>query len=233
MLMINYLTLEEYDSCRKNVYISRLNAKLTLINGIHEIRLGRREIHRLAAPYKSNCTNEGNLFSNINSADSNEETCALNYMYQECGVVVDAWVKYAPQKVLPYNATKYDSRENCLDEVITLLVDKAIPDCSTKLPCYEVNNYVEDYFYFEDSRKQKNIEIHIYFSSPIVTDMEEILDYTFSDFLGPFGGFVGVCIGMSFVSVIELIVYAVCFLVEKVKVFYRSRMLRLSRNSAP
>ena len=54
VLIINYLTKKEYDSRREIIHISQINANLKVSNGIHEIKLGRRKISGLAAPYRSN-----------------------------------------------------------------------------------------------------------------------------------------------------------------------------------
>ena len=223
-LIISYFAPDEYKNHKENVYLSQYNTKLRLGNGVHEVKLQQNEIYRLKAPYQSNCSSEGNVFSNIGTPSSRQETCGLNYMYAECGVVVDAWQKYAPQTEMTYNTTKYDSREDCLDKVTLLIQRKAIPNCPNIQSCSEVL-YSEDYHYYvTESGKVSNntVQIIFYFKSPFVTYMEEIPDFTFSDFLGAFGGLAGVCLGVSFVSVLELIVYTVLVIGRRVKKAYRS-----------
>ena len=83
------------------MHATHYNSLRKVGGGRHSLQLMKKEIRRLPAPYRSRCKDEGNLFSNINTATSRHETCALNYMLQECGAVVDRWRKYAPKKTFP------------------------------------------------------------------------------------------------------------------------------------
>ena len=47
------------------------------------------------------------MVANVNTATSRQETCALQYMHKECGVVIEKLRKYATCNSISLHNTKY------------------------------------------------------------------------------------------------------------------------------
>ena len=48
------------------------------------------------------------------------------------------------------------------------------------------------------------------------TLIKQVPDFTMEEFLGAFGGIVGLCVGASLLSVIELLLYIILYIVKKI-----------------
>ena len=59
----------------------------------------------------------------------------------------------------------------------------------------------------------RGIELSVHFSSMEEVTIEEIPDYTFYDYLAEMGGLVGILVGMSVISIIEVLLYLILNLV--------------------
>ena len=198
------------------VFITQFNTYIKLSTRVDwKIRFEKTKISRLPAPYPSNCTNDGNLFSSINTSPSQQEECAMLYMHRECGVVVDRWRRYVSGKILPLNTSKYATREECLSRVIDFVELKALPNCNTRPRCKEERYDPKLEVLLRASPNIMNVEV--FFDKPITMNINETPDYQFADFIGGLGGFIGVCIGMSLFSILELIVYTFLYIVKRVK----------------
>ena len=128
--------------------------------------------------------------------------------------MVDQWKQYVDDEILPFNTSKYSSRKDCLNKVANLVAVKVVPDCRTRLPCDEKRYPID----IEWRRKDgKWTEIFVQFDKPLILKINEIPDYRFEDFLGGFGGFLGVCVGMSLFSILELTVYTFLYVIRKIK----------------
>ena len=228
-LTISYQTPREHNNRRANMHATQYTTLRHLQHGEHILKLVKQEIHRLPTPYKSRCSDEGNLFSNINTATSKQETCAVNYMFQECGTVVDRWRKYAPKKSFPVSNTKYNSTQDCLQQTADIIAIKPIPNCSTQPSCNEV--IFSELYQNTDIATDSDVFLEFFINSPIVTIMRETPDFSVGDLFGQLGGFIGVCCGMSFLSILELIVYTVLFAVNKISKACHSRIQCLLRRS--
>ena len=162
------------------------------------------------------------MFSEINTATSRQETCAFRFMLKECGAVVDRWRRYAPKNSLPLSE-KYNSIKDCLRKTSQVIFSRTIPNCTTQLSCNEIkySDLVSRNIF---KAPQDTVKLDFYIKTPIVTIMKETPDFTLGDLFGQLGGFVGICCGMSFLSILELIVYFVLFIARKVRKACYSRI---------
>ena len=128
---------------------------------------------------------------------------------------------YAPKKTFPVSNTKYNSTQDCLNQTLGIIFTQPIPNCPTHFPCNEVL-LSELYQNLDSATNYDGVRLDFLMSSPIVTIMRETPDFSLSDLFGQLGGFIGVCCGMSFLSILELIVYTVLFVVRKTRRAYHS-----------
>ena len=89
-------------------------------------------------------------------------------------------------------------------------------DCYCPAACNEVS-YKTDVKRLESTDESEwDWEIAVMYSSTRrVTSIKQVPDYTLEDFLGAMGGMVGLCVGASILSVIELIVYSILSIMNK------------------
>ena len=214
-LILSVRSQEELETVSDFTMITQLNT-YTHIRGGHQwnVFIDKTEVYRLPDPYPSQCTDEGNVFSKVNTLGSKQEACALSYMLRECGDVIDRWKRYVKDEILPYNTTKYASRRDCLHKVTNFISWKVAPDCDSRLQCHGVRYDIRTESF---PTTNSYTRIDVYFDKPHTTKMSEIPDYRFEDFIGALGGFVGICVGMSIFSILELIWYMFLSLVSKVK----------------
>ena len=179
--------------------------------GVYDVLLEQKETSRLPAPYPSNCTateGNGNMFSKRYSRSSCFESCFLRNMLAKCGGILDRWAPLLPQRV-PQNLPQSDPN-TCL---MNMLDSKLLPDtCPCPLPCHEMDfgATVSRVSEFKDGWL-----LYLMYKSHKVTSITEKPDYPFEQFLSEVGGLVGLLVGMSVLSVIEIVVYCVVSLLQK------------------
>ena len=190
----------------------------TYINSYHrpnvwqayDVFIEKTKISRKESPFPSNCTNKHaspNLFSSIYTKKSCQEKCAMDYMYKECRDVVDVWKPFLDKKEQPFkNSTKYKSREDCLDKIIWQITKRVPGNCTCPLSCDETV-FQSNLEWVE--RRDYGTKLFLYYKTKKVTSINEVEDYPIQDLLGSLGGILGLCIGMSVISFIEIIVYLV------------------------
>ena len=159
---------------------------------MHEIHISEKRTTRLPYPYTSNCTDGkivSNLFSDRYTFPSCLETCAFNYMLKECNDVIDFWKKYRTADAKPFNNSKYNNRRECMRSVVKLIRQKATSICSCQNACEETSYTVE--------KKSKPLEYGFSFwviklyNEGAVTEVNLVPDFPPEQFLGTFGGVLG------------------------------------------
>ena len=182
-----------------------------------EIFLEKTTISRKQHPYPSKCINKhstSNPLSSIYTKASCQEMCAMEYMYAECQDVVDVWKNFLGRDTKPFqNAHKYKSREQCFWTVIDQVVRRFPPNCSCPLSCTETvirSKFVGVPTPLGDAA----LKMSFYYKEKRVTSITEIEDYPIQDLLGAFGGILGLCIGMSVMSLLEIALYLVFLLLN-------------------
>ena len=233
-----YITLEYYYYgwyWSKNIYMilqspeefaaSKIVGHATYMNSYrrpvggnsYDVFIEKTKISRKQSPFPSKCTNEHvstNPFSSIYTKKSCQEKCAMDYMYSECKDVVDIWKPYLAKKEEPFeNSTEYKSREDCLRKVMDQVRQRIPKNCTCPLSCDEKRLNCE-INYVTTPTENGGIKLFLYYKEKMVTSINEVEDYPIEDLLGSLGGILGLCIGMSVISLVELIVYLVFFTLD-------------------
>ena len=123
-------------------------------------------------------------------------------MIQECQNVPDQWKKFRSEREKVNNKTDQQIRL-CL--YISKVKFRNIP-CDCPPPCSERQMQVT-HQYYKPHYLTKDWEIYFNFQSKMVTHVREFPSYTISKFLSDIGGALGLFVGMSCLSVLEIVVF--------------------------
>ena len=210
-----FQSAEEVRNSIEFSFVSNQQFNIELTPGVYEIIVEKEIIERLPAPYKSNCSSERVLFSNVYTVSSCEEECVFNRVYNTCGDVPEVWKKYLKQPVKLYKGHEFPNKAACIGDIL----DKAL-NGELSLRCYcppacKTVSFKTDINFQEKGVGGWDLVIR-YSSTRRVTSVKQVPDYTLEDALGAMGGFVGLCVGASLLSVIELLVYTTLYIVNKV-----------------
>ena len=104
------------------------------------------------------------------------------------------------------NFGKYSSIEDCISKITPQLLRRIPPNCSCPQSCHETT-YRSSLTY--SGTTKADVQLYLYYRDKKITSINEVEDYPLHDLLGSLGGTLGLCIGMSIVSFIELVVYLV------------------------
>ena len=180
----------------------------------------KNHMSRLPKPFLSNCTvGDGieNFFSEKYSQQSCIQSCFLREMFDNCGTVIDRWQPFLTQE-MQGRIRLNNSTSRCITHHLNHFFAYKIPaQCDCPAACDEVE--FENKYLFTDKRPSSLpkssaqdgynliVDLLVRFRSLEEVTSREIATYTFFDFLAEFGGIVGILVGMSIISVIELLVY--------------------------
>ena len=188
--------------------------------GHYEFLLQTTEIEKLGPPHKSKCTNENSIGDKHHSRYSYNgcmDRCAAMKMKKRCGIVnyfFRELVSAEDELALKPNTTAVE----CLRKLLIEYSDTNafLIDCGCQQPCtqrvYEVTRKrVGDLvgpFYWR---------LKIRFKNKMVNVIREHTLYTAQELISQVGGSCGLFLGMSILSLIEIIFHAV---ISIVKVFF-------------
>ena len=133
----------------------------------------------------------------------------------EYGDVPYYWKKYTAQEARPFLNNTYKDKQECFKSVRNYMMKNFDKDCSCPLACKETQFKA----HYETMEKDKDSEFwffNVYNEDTKVTNIVEVPDYTIEDLLGAVGGILGLTIGASSLSIIELIVYFAMSIVRKI-----------------
>ena len=191
--------------------------------GKHQLHVSQTFITRLPHPYSSSCKNTPNPLSSFYTKSSCLQMCEWNEMMQKCGHVPDIahkYVNHTSNIVHNYlNSTLsnitdiHELHRTCMDKVrISLYYNRS--KCNCQLACMETKFKVRTETYY----KHNVSEWFMYFNNEDnkVTQISQVPSYTLEDVLGAVGGILGLAIGASSLSVIEILVYCALFVASMV-----------------
>ena len=183
----------------------------------YQLKVRKTEINRLKYPFPSNCTDGKphdifpGKYTRVSCMDS------INYinMLKHCGDTLDYVKRYLPENLFRMyrrNVTSSDAWD-CMSNFSHRTISST-DDCP--VPCKEIELYTLSTFH--NIQKENNslytVEIqHHRFDSYKVIQEKQL--YTWDQIAGEVGGFLGLIIGVSFVSVVELFAYFSLFVIEK------------------
>ena len=132
-------------------------------------------------------------------------------MLRECGTVIDYWKEYIPVEHTERNHNgSWDIAAACLKRILTAPRDPNA--CPCPFSCYEVS-YDTVFRKLYHLQYNSVVEIHINYPKNSFTSIKEYEAYPKSKFLTDIGGWCGLFTGMSFLSIVEILVFLTLALV--------------------
>ena len=185
---------------------------------IYQFQIQKTEMNRLKYPFPSNCTDEKPNY--IFPGRYTRTSCvdSMNYidMLKHCGDTFDYIKRYVPEDLLRMysrNVTVTEAQYCMLNfSQRTINSTEACP-----VPCKEIEFSTLTSFHniLELNNSLYTVEIlHSKFDSIKVIEERQL--YTWDQIAGEVGGFLGLIIGVSFVSVVELLACFLLLVIEKV-----------------
>ena len=206
------ISTEEYKSRKEKVlYVERI--PLSLKRGYYDLSILQTDYIRLPHPYATNCTNQNlspNPFSVLYSRTTCMQSCLMRIWLSECGDVPDIMQRYIIKGTHPFSNTSQKDRRKCMGKAWTKMNTLF---CSCPLACHQKK--YEPVIKMTKPHNKTDWSITIVNEDSKITKIIEVPDYTLEDCLGAVGGILGLAIGASSLSVVELVVYLGLFLVKK------------------
>ena len=198
-----------------------------------QIEIHRTEIQRLKPPYPSKCTNGENmklLFKGEYTISNCELSCFLRKVTQKCTHITFLYNHLLPKEMkMPIAKTE---RENqCTDRVLKDLQKTLFASCNCGLPCRETKfrkysshskwpstEYIDQYKEMigglrsingskqtEDYIRNNLIAVNVFFGENQYKKVTEKPMYTADRFVAEIGGQMGIWLGASIFSLLELV----------------------------
>ena len=177
--------------------------------GWYNIIIAREDYEHLATPFRSNCSKP--IFSTVHNFPPSRslcrQICIATHMFNTCSTVGDYWWKYLPTHAREKNKTNEIAARKCIDYV---LYDSPIP-CKCTKPCQETIYSTKLAKY---GTSKKDFHLTIYFDRLVIKKSTELPAYDTTRFMADVGGVVGLLVGMSFLSIFEVIICVVLYAVD-------------------
>ena len=177
-------------------------------------------VKRLAGPYKSNCTHNEELF-NVFPPPSTRLKCKytliFKHMLANCGEVPDDWnsfVKAQHEKGWNYQnrSRSEEAVAECIKSHYQMHDDVDYSVCP--LPCSETS-FEGNIVRLDGESNPTEVRLYVNYQSRRVTEITEVPVYTSDNFFSDLGSWLGLLVGMSFLSIVELITFISTIVVEK------------------
>lgn len=187
----------------------------------YEIKIDKTFIKRLPAPFPSNCTNDdhGNLFPGKYTRFSCIESHNYVDMYKTCGDVFDYHKPFIPPDIVK----KYkQNKSNVIGCMIEYKQKEARNLKQCRFPCEILDLNYYSTFQTRHEKRKNNTHIFRYEvgiqlkTANEYRVMEEKQLYTLSQMACEIGGFVGLIMGMSVISLIEVVVIIILTIAKKI-----------------
>ena len=204
------LSYDDYQSRLIKVLYTRTNV-ITLSNkGKYNVYFSQRHISRLPNPYSPNCSEKyvtPNTFSTRYSQAACYQQCVMDSMLKECGDLTNFYKMHLYDYSLPLTNRSDKDRRQCFRKFSLPKMEY----CHCPLQCAEIE-------YNTNTVKVGDVKLwnlYIYNADVKLTHIQQVPDYTLEDLLGAVGGILGLAIGTSCLSVLELCVYFVMVVLKK------------------
>ena len=173
----------------------------------YQIDIFERKVYRrLESPYPSKCSEGENvdlIFPGKYTMEKCEESHKFRRMLKKCGTVLDPWKMFLKpefERVKLPNATEVDINM-CLMQQFHYPGPFPCP-----LQCQEVTYNVKEFLYDKSDNKWQFL---IRYSPRRMTVIQERPNYPLSKVFSDIGGWLGLFVGMSLLSFVEIAVVAV------------------------
>ena len=213
-LVVQVVSLTELENRKRFGFATLSRFEKTFSRGVHSISLTKTSVtNRLQRPYKSNCSKESDTFSKVQTRASCKESCVFNKIYEKCGDVPDGWSKQFEEQGLASRKMEFNVTKRCLLSELEELEREGLMDCICQDPCEEVV-----FSWSHGMRSKLNYWGIVYHVKPSeVMYSRQIPDYTIEDYLGGVGGILGIGLGISVASMMELLVYFMIIVIGKLR----------------
>lgn len=181
-------------------------------SNIYELKIDKTLIKRLPDPFPSNCTygKSHDFFPGKYTRRNCLESIVYTQMYMECGGVLDYHWKFIPNNI----KEKYGKSNKSISEMVHCIKQfsqKELTDIKEcPFPCEEIEYTTMPTFHSQSPKNdtKPTFRLHVqYHNVDSFKTIEEKQLITWDQVVGEIGGLVGLIIGASFISIIEIIFY--------------------------
>jgi len=179
-------------------------------NKTYEMNIQKTVIKRLPPPFPSQCTYE--KINDIFPGKYTRRNCLESNIYLEtyriCGDIVDYFKKYIPREYIE----KY-KKNKTIHEVLECMKRQSheVKDTDCPVPCEEIEYTTRLYSYATPQNAKDHEEryrVHMQYSN---VDSYQLIEekqlVPLSRVVGNVGGLIGLILGASIISVIEIVIY--------------------------
>lgn len=188
------------------------------------IKIDKTIIKRLPAPFPANCSNNknGDIFPGRYSRHSCIESGNFIRMYEQCGDTLDYTRNYIPEHIKRKHK-RNDSVAKVEHCIRTFSRKELNPASDCRFPCEDLDLHVvssvhEGNHAFKKSKIPNDTtryEINVQFQRvDTYKIMEEKELYTWDQMACEIGGFIGLIMGMSIISLVEVLAF-ICLTIAK------------------
>ena len=183
-------------------------------------------INRLSHPFKSNCTHGGNdlnVFSPPYTRQKCRDTILFYSMLAHCADVPNHWQKFVkPHHLKTWNYKKlnwsYENAIKCIYDEISIYHDLMqtplnISECPQ--PCREIITEAIVEVNAPPIKGYTGAFVKMRIPSMRITEVHEIATYTSDNFFAEVGSWLGLLVGMSFLSLVEIATFTYTVIKEK------------------
>ena len=187
----------------------------------YEIKIDKTFITRLPAPFPSNCTNDEvrNIFPGRYTRYSCIESHYYVEMYKKCGDVFDYHKQYIPKDIVESYKQNNTNVTTCLLQYMEKEL-RNLKHCQFACEILDLDYYSTFQSRHDKIKKSSNVrryEIGIQLKTANeYRVMQEKPLYTVSQMACEIGGFVGLIMGMSVISLIEIMVIIVLYIAKRI-----------------
>lgn len=184
----------------------------------YQLMIKKTEVIRLPYPFPSNCSSGKD--ADIFPGKYTRTTCieSLNYidMLKKCGDTLDYVRQHIPQNIIKTYRRINQSISDTLMCMRTYSMRKVGFNEMCPVPCQEVELYTTSTFHELHKLKRKIYRVHIQLQDiDSYKVIEEKQLFTWDQIAGQVGGFLGLVVGASFISIIEIIAYLCLCLLQR------------------
>ena len=186
----------------------------------YELKLVKTKVKRLAYPYPSNCSSHSDM--DILPGEYSRRTCVesykMLYAYKKCGDTFDYVRPYIPDEFKTKYSKNYTEIETrrCIRQAVQTEPLKG--ECP--FPCQELDLGISSSYNERQGKRKSNewvYNIALQFQHvDYYKIMEEKALYSTSQLMCEVGGFVGLVMGASLLSFVEIIVCGVLYVMRRV-----------------
>ena len=197
------------------------------------IEIRKTVIHRLKAPYRSKCTNGEDmqlLFQGKYTASNCQQSCFLARASKKCKALSFLYNLHLPEQLKkPFPNTKLETA--CSKGTLQELIDSDFSSCNCALPCFQTKFYKSASYskwpstvdltsyksifsaalglnrsaMTDEFVRNNFLMINIFFGDMSYQKITEVEEYTMAKLVSEVGGQMGIWLGASMFSVIEVL----------------------------